>query len=77
MVELGRPVMRFVDVANQYESRIQVKKGDFVVDGKNPMEMMLLEASQGTTLELLAEGNDASEALSALAEVVGTEFGTK
>jgi phosphocarrier protein HPr len=73
----ARPVMRFVDVANQYESRIQVKKGDFVVDGKNPMEMMLLEASQGTTLELFADGNDASQALNALAKVVETEFGTK
>jgi phosphotransferase system HPr (HPr) family protein len=70
----ARPVMRFVDVANQYEARIQVKKGDFAVDGKNPMEMMLLEASQGTTLEILAEGNDASEALSALVKVVETEF---
>ena len=67
--------MRFVDMANQFRSRIQVKKGDRLVDGKNPMEMMLLEASQGTQLELWAEGPDAAQAVEALAELVKRGFG--
>ncbi|GMU21508.1 MAG: hypothetical protein AMXMBFR13_16010 [Phycisphaerae bacterium] len=71
----ARPVMRFVDVAGQYQSRVFVRKGDRVVDGKNPMEMMLLEATQGTVLELLAEGPDATEALEALGSLVSGGFG--
>ena len=71
----ARPVMQFVDLAGRFQSRIQVQKGDFVVDGKNPMEMMLLEASQGTRLELSADGPDAAEALEALAELVTNGFG--
>lgn len=71
----ARPVMRFVDLASQFQSRILVKKGRHAVDGKNPMEMMLLEASKGTVLELAAEGPDASRAIEALAKLVESGFG--
>ena len=67
--------MRFVDMANQFRSRIQVKKGDRLVDGKNPMEMMLLEATKGTQLEVLAEGEDADGAVVALAGLIQEGFG--
>jgi phosphocarrier protein len=71
----ARPVMRFVDMANQFRSRIQVKKGDRLVDGKNPMEMMLLEATKGTQLEVLADGEDADGAVVALAGLILEGFG--
>ncbi len=71
----ARPVMRFVDLANQYRSRVTVKKGDRRVDGKNPMEMMLLEATKGTQLEVLAEGDDADGAAGALAALIQEGFG--
>jgi len=71
----ARPVMRFVDLAGQFQSQIQVKKGQRVVDGKNPMEMMLLEATQGTVLEILADGPDAAAATEALAKLVESGFG--
>lgn len=67
--------MRFVDLAKQFQSRILVKKKDARVDGKNPMEMMLLEATQGTQLELLADGEDADGAVVALASLVENGFG--
>jgi phosphocarrier protein HPr len=71
----ARPVMRFVDKANQFRSRIQVKKGDHLVDGKNPMEMMLLEATKGTQLEVVADGEDADGAVVALAGLIQEGFG--
>ena len=52
----AKPVMRFVDLAGQFQAEVWVKKGSRRVDGKNPMEMMLLEASKGTVLEIVAEG---------------------
>jgi len=70
----ARPAMKFVDTAGRFQSHILVKKGGRVVDGKNPMEMMLLEASQGTTLELQADGPDAADALEALARLVADGF---
>jgi phosphocarrier protein len=66
--------MQFVDVANEYEAAISVCKGDQTVDGKSPMEMMLLEATQGTTLRLEAQGLDATEAVEALTELIERGF---
>ena len=70
-----RPVMRFVDLANQFQSRIGVKKGKRVSDGKNPMELMLLEATRGTELEIQADGPDAADAVDALAALLKSGFG--
>ena len=70
-----RPVMQFVDLANQFQSRILVKKGNHAVDGKNPMELMLLEATQETELEIRAEGPDAAEAVESLIALVKRGFG--
>ncbi|MCP4247635.1 MAG: HPr family phosphocarrier protein [bacterium] len=74
----ARPVMRFVDLASKYQASIRVAKtgpdGGERVDGKSPMEMMLLEAPQGTTLHISATGNDAEEMVLALVELVANRF---
>jgi phosphocarrier protein HPr len=70
----ARPVMRFVDLANQFRSGISVRKGNQAVDGKSPMEMILLEATQGTKLTLIAQGEDADAAVEALAGLVEAGF---
>jgi phosphotransferase system HPr (HPr) family protein len=67
--------MRFVDVASRFASTIRVRKDELDVDAKSPMEMMLLEAVQGTALRLVAEGDDAQQALQALADLVDSKFG--
>ncbi len=70
----ARPVMRFVDLAMRFQSTIRVKKDSQEVDGKSPMEMMLLEATPGTVLRLEASGKDAHEALAALAKLIESKF---
>lgn len=70
----ARPVMKFVDLAGRFASAVAVKKGSDSVDGKSPMELMLLEAVQGTTLTLAARGADAAAALEALAGLVAGGF---
>ena len=70
----ARPVMQFVDTANKFTSSVSVSKGEIVVDGKSPMEMMLLEATKGTQLRLEASGPDAEEALRALAQLIESGF---
>ena len=71
----ARPVMRFVDLAAQYGSAVRVRKDDIEVDGKSPMEMMLLEAGPGTVLRLVADGEDARPAVQALAGLINSKFG--
>ncbi len=69
----ARPVMRFVDTASKYRSRIIVanvsRRGERL-DGKSAMQLMLLEATQGCILRIEAVGEDAQEAANALAELV-------
>ena len=70
----ARPVMKFVDTANRFASSIFVVRGDQRVDGKSPMEMMLLEATQGTRLQLVAKGADARDLIEALVGLVASGF---
>ena len=75
--ELGlhaRPAMSFVDLANQYASDIKVSKGEQEVDGKSIMQMMMLAATQGTKLQITAEGEDAEQAIAALQSLVESKF---
>ena len=58
--------MQFVDLANKFESNIQVSNDENTVDGKSIMQMSMLAATYGTTLKVRAEGEDAEEAVEAL-----------
>jgi phosphocarrier protein HPr len=71
----ARPAMQFVDVANQFQSGVKVCKGDQVVDGKSIMQMMMLAATVGTVLKVVAEGQDAPQALDALENLINGRFG--
>ena len=71
----ARPAMQFVDIANQYQAGIKVCKGDQAVDGKSIMQMMMLAATAGTVLKIVAEGDDAAKALEALELLINGRFG--
>ncbi len=66
----ARPVMRFVDLASGFQSEITVmnlsRRGE-KLDGKSPMQMMLLEATEGSVLRIEADGPDEQEAVNLLA----------
>ncbi|HEY4330802.1 MAG TPA: HPr family phosphocarrier protein [Phycisphaerae bacterium] len=71
----ARPAMQFVDVANQFQAAIKVCKGDQTVDGKSIMQMMMLAATAGTILKVVADGDDAHKALDALEQLINQKFG--
>ena len=71
----ARPVMQFVDLACRFDCSVRLCKDDQTVDGKSPMEMMLLAAAQGTRLDLMVTGNGADEAAEALAKLIESGFG--
>ena len=68
-----RPAMEFVECANQFVSKINVHKEDQCVDGKSIMQMTMLAAGCGTRLKIIAEGEDASEAVASLVKVLENE----
>ena len=74
----ARPAMQFVDVANQFKSAITVHKGGDEpcdADGKSVMQMIILAATEGTTLRIVAEGEDAPQAVQKLVELFESRFG--
>lgn len=71
----ARPVTQFVQLANQYDAKVEVSNGELGVDGKSIMSMMRLAAGPGTTLRIKADGDDAAQAVKELTELVMSKFG--
>jgi len=71
----ARPAMQFVELANQHNCKIEVSNGTLAVDAKSIMSVMRLAATKGTVLKLTADGEDAQQAVDALAQLVESGFG--
>ena len=59
----ARPVAMLVQVASQYESKIQVENGDRRVNAKSIMGMMTLGLNVGESVTISAEGADEEAAI--------------
>lgn len=62
----ARPVAMLVQVASQYESRIQVESGDKHVNAKSIMGMMTLGLDAGEEITLSANGEDEEAAMNSI-----------
>lgn len=70
----ARPAMAFAETAGKYRSDVKVRRGETLIDGKSVMEIMLLAATAGTELCIEAQGEDASDCLDELRELVARGF---
>lgn len=66
----ARPAGLFVRTAAGFRSRITVAAGEKRADAKSILGVLALGAAGGTTLQLMAEGDDAEAALAALSACV-------
>ena len=71
----ARATAKLVATASAFDSSIRLQGKGREVDAKNIMQVMMLAASQGTELELIAEGPDEQEAVTALVELIDDYFG--
>ena len=71
----ARAAARFVHAANAFRSRVIVSRGGRTMDGKSILGILLLAASEGTWLEVAAEGDDEVAAVEALVGLVARGFG--
>lgn len=67
----ARPAAEFVKTASLFQAAVTVNG----TDAKSLLGIMALGASRGTELELVATGDDAQEAVDALAALVESNFG--
>ncbi len=66
----ARPAATFVKTALRFRSRVTVGTDGKVADAKSILAVLALGATGGTVLRLSAEGEDAPDALAALASCV-------
>ncbi len=70
----ARAAARLVRLCGDYESEITLHNGDKSVDAKSIMGVMMLAATQGSSLELVVEGNDAQTACKEIAALFQNYF---
>ena len=71
----ARAAAKLTHLASGYESEIWLSRSGRRVNAKSIMGVMMLAASQGTSVLIEAEGADAQAALEALARLIADRFG--
>ena len=70
----ARASAKFVKLASEFESEIQVTRDGQTVDARSIMGLLMLGAGNGSSIDISAEGADAQAALDALCELVARKF---
>lgn len=71
----ARAAAKFVGVANRFPCDVRVGRCPAtLVDGKSIMAVMMLAASQGTTLHLQADGEQEQDVIDALRALIEDYF---
>ena len=71
----ARAAAKFVTLAGQFAAEIQLARGGRAVNAKSIMGVMMLAAGRGTTIEIVADGVDAEDAVGQLENLVREGFG--
>jgi phosphocarrier protein len=71
----ARAAAQLVQLANRYKSDVLVRKDGLEVNGKSIMGILMLAAPKGSKIEVIVRGDDATEALKALGELIDDGFG--
>jgi len=71
----ARPAALFVQIANKYDSRITVSRGEEEVNGKSIMGILMLGAEKGSSISIEADGADAQMAIEELTKILTSKEG--
>ena len=71
----ARAAAAFVKSISEYDAEVTVSKNGQEVDGSSILGLMMLGASQGSTIVVKASGNQAEEAIKAVSVLVNSLFG--
>ena len=70
----ARPATFFIQKANNYKSNIWVSKDDRKVNAKSLLGVLSLGIIKGTNITIIADGEDAEEAVNTLVELIASDF---
>jgi phosphocarrier protein len=69
----ARAAAKLVGLTSTFGSRIQIGH-DKMVDGKSILSLMMLAAVKGTTLNIIAEGEDEELAIKSIVALINNRF---
>ena len=70
----ARASAKFVKLAATFDAEVRVSKDGQTVDARSIMGLMMLAAAPGCCIDIVAEGEQAGEAVDALAGLVAARF---
>ena len=73
----ARAAAQLVQTANRYTAEVHVEKDGTEVNGKSIMGVLTLAAAKGSEILVSCEGDDAEDAMAALATIIENGFGEK
>ncbi|MCF7870731.1 MAG: HPr family phosphocarrier protein [Candidatus Omnitrophica bacterium] len=69
----ARPATLFVQLANKFDSSVKVKTGKETIDAKSIIAILSLGLNKDAKITIIAEGEDAKEALDELTNFIEGE----
>lgn len=70
----ARAAAKLVNIASKYTSLVEIDKNGQQVNGKSIMGVMMLAASQGSTITLLVDGEDEKECIDEMVSLINNYF---
>ena len=70
----ARAAVLLVQTASKFDAEVLISKEGQTVSGRSIMGVMTLAATQGSTIEVIAKGPQAAEALEAIRALIAAKF---
>jgi phosphocarrier protein HPr len=70
----ARAAALLVQTVNRFSAQVSISKDGQTADGRSIMGVLMLAATQGSTIEVEAAGQDAEQALKAIEKLVDKRF---
>jgi phosphocarrier protein len=70
----ARAAVLLVQTASKFDAEVLISKDGQTVSGRSIMGVMTLAATQGSTIEVIAKGPQAAEAIDAIRALVAAKF---
>ena len=73
----ARAAAKLVMLASGFNCTVELEHNNRVVNGKSIMGVMMLAANKGSTVTLIADGDDENAAIDAITKLISNKFGEK
>ena len=71
----ARAATKLVQTASRFRADVQIEKDGHIANAKSVMGVLLLCGHQGSKITVSARGEDASDAVNAIGELIADRFG--